>query len=217
MLFTFGCAGLCCCVGFSLVAVWGLLIECTLLWSTGSMELRLQQWWCMDSAVAAPGLLNTGSVLVVHRLSYSMACGIFSAQRSIACLLHWQVDFFFFYHWVTREALLFLFVWLCWVLVVTCRTFSRGIQDPLVTARSSSGTLICGMGTLSCSMWHLVSSPGMEPRPSALRALNLSNGTTREVLTPWFRHQSQVQVVTLASDQQSVNWDQFLWLPPEVW
>ena len=125
--------------------------------------------------------------------------------------------FFFFNHWATREAPLFLFVWLCWVLVVTCRIFSWGIQDPLVTERSSSGTLICGMGTLRCNMWHLVSSPGMELRPSALGALNLSHGITRKVLTPWFRHQSQVQVVTLASDQLSINWDQFLWPPPEVW
>ena len=122
--------------------------------------------------------------------------------------------FFFFYHWATREALLFLFIWLFWVLVVACRIFSWGIQDPLVTA---CGSLSCDMGTLSCGMWHLVSSPGMEPRTSALGVLNLSHGTTREVLTPWFRQQSQVQVFILASDQLSVNWNQFLWPPPEVW
>ena len=120
----------------------------------------------------------------------------------------------FLYHWVTREAPLFLFLWLCWVLVVARRTFSWGIQDPVVTA---CGTLSCSMGTLSCSMWHLVSSPGVVPRPSALGTLNLSHGTSREVFTPWFRHQSQVQVVTLVSAQLSVNWDQFLWPPPEIW
>ena len=120
------------------------------------------------------------------------------------------IDRWIFYHWATREALLFLFLWLFWILVAACRIFSWGIQDSVVTA---CGTLSCGMGALSCSRRHLVSSQGMEPRPSELGTLNLS----REVFTPWFRHQSQVQVVTLASDQLSVNWDQFLWPSPEIW
>ncbi|KAJ8797170.1 hypothetical protein J1605_017398 [Eschrichtius robustus] len=34
----------------------------------------------------------TGSVVVVHRLSCSSACGIFPDQSSSQCPLHWQVD-----------------------------------------------------------------------------------------------------------------------------
>ena len=36
---------------------------------------------------------STGSVVVVHDLSCSVACGIFPDQVSNPCLLHWQVDF----------------------------------------------------------------------------------------------------------------------------
>ena len=44
----------------------------------------------MDSLFAAPWLENTGWVVGAHRLSYSMACTIFSDQESNPCLLHWQ-------------------------------------------------------------------------------------------------------------------------------
>ena len=44
----------------------------------------------MDSLFAAPWLKNTGWVVGAHRLSYSMACTIFSDQESKPCLLHWQ-------------------------------------------------------------------------------------------------------------------------------
>ena len=44
------------------------------------------------SAVAAPGLVSTGSVLVAQGLSCSEACGIFLDQGSNPCPLHWQAD-----------------------------------------------------------------------------------------------------------------------------
>ena len=44
------------------------------------------------SVGAAPRLLSTGSVVVVHGLSCFTACGIFLDQVSNLCLLHWQVD-----------------------------------------------------------------------------------------------------------------------------
>ena len=53
------------CAGFSLS--WLLL-----LWSTGSR--------------------HAGSVVVVHGLSCSVACGIFPDQGSNPCPLHWQAD-----------------------------------------------------------------------------------------------------------------------------
>ena len=61
------------CVGFSL---WWLL----LLQSTGSRR-------------AGFGSCGTrASVVVVHRLSCSKACGIFPDQGSNLCPLHWQAD-----------------------------------------------------------------------------------------------------------------------------
>ena len=53
-------------------------------------------------------------------------------------------------------------MWLCQVLVATCRIFS------------------CGLWTPICSMWDLVLWPGMEPGPPALGARSLSHWTTSE-------------------------------------
>ena len=44
------------------------------------------------SVVVARGLQNAGSVVVAHRLSCSVACGIFPDQGSNPCSLHWQAD-----------------------------------------------------------------------------------------------------------------------------
>ena len=44
------------------------------------------------SVVVARGLQSAGSVIVAHRLSCSMACGIFPDQGSNPCPLHWQAD-----------------------------------------------------------------------------------------------------------------------------
>ena len=44
------------------------------------------------SLVAEHRLYSTDSVVKAHRLSCSVACGIFLDQRSNPCLLHWQVD-----------------------------------------------------------------------------------------------------------------------------
>ena len=38
--------------------------------------------------------LRTGSIVVAHRLSFSMACEIFPDQRLNTCFLHWQVASF---------------------------------------------------------------------------------------------------------------------------
>ena len=44
------------------------------------------------SVVVAPGLQSAGSVVVVHGLSCSVACGIFPDQDSNLCPLHWQAN-----------------------------------------------------------------------------------------------------------------------------
>ena len=42
--------------------------------------------------VEAPGLQSAGSIVAVHRLSCSEACGVCLDQGSDLCPLHWQVD-----------------------------------------------------------------------------------------------------------------------------
>ena len=49
-------------------------------------------WAAQASAVVAPGLWRTGSVVVAHRLSCSRACGIFSDQELNPHLLHWRMN-----------------------------------------------------------------------------------------------------------------------------
>ena len=51
--------------------------------------------WALDawaSVVVARGLHSAGSVVVVHGLSCSAACGIFLDQGSNPCPLNWQAD-----------------------------------------------------------------------------------------------------------------------------
>ena len=58
---------------------------------------------------------------------------------------------------------IYLFIWLCQVLVMASRIFS------------------CIMQTLSCGMQDIVPWPGMEPRSPALRAQSLSHWILRKV------------------------------------
>ena len=44
------------------------------------------------SVVAAPGLLSTGTIVMVHRLSCSEPCGVFPEQGLNPYLLQWPVD-----------------------------------------------------------------------------------------------------------------------------
>ena len=47
---------------------------------------------CVGSVTVAPGLWSTGSVVVAHGLSCSVAHGILPDQGSNPCSLHWQAD-----------------------------------------------------------------------------------------------------------------------------
>ena len=69
-------------VGFSL---WWLLF-----WSPGFSCCGNN----VGSVVAAPGLWSTGSIVVAHGLSCSVARRIFPNQGSNECLPHWQTKFF---------------------------------------------------------------------------------------------------------------------------
>ena len=68
-----------CCAGFSLVVMCSDS-SCCGAWTLGT--------WA--SVFMAPRLSSTGSVVVVHRLSCSVACGVFWDQESNLCLLHWD-------------------------------------------------------------------------------------------------------------------------------
>ena len=61
----------------------------SLRWLLPSGSTGLGMW---ASVVAAPRLHSTGSIVVGHRLSYSMACGIFPDKGSNLYLLYWQAD-----------------------------------------------------------------------------------------------------------------------------
>ena len=73
---------------------------------------------------------------------------------------------------------------------------------------------------LSCSMWDLVPSPGMKPRPPALGAWSRSHWTTRE-LHFIFRWQN-VSVITVSLDFEKPKtslsilvfkyWDEYPWM-----
>ena len=84
--------GLRCCVGFSLVVGSG---GCSLVAVLGLLIV-------VASFVAEHRLWSTGSVVVEHKLSYSVACGTFPDQELNPCLLHWQAEIL--NHWATREA-----------------------------------------------------------------------------------------------------------------
>ena len=80
-------------MGFSLVVESGdysLDAVHRLLIMVASLDVQRGLESARASVVAAPGLSNTGSVVVVNGLSCFLACGILPDQGSNPCLLHWQ-------------------------------------------------------------------------------------------------------------------------------
>ena len=66
----------------------------------------------------------------------------------------------------------------------------------------------CSMWTLSCSMWELVSWPGIKPGATALGAQSLSHWTAREVPHPTFLFpviSSHLQSIAPFSDPSPEN------------
>ena len=89
-----------CCSGFPLLfglffscSEWGLLSSVVHELLT-AMASRCRPWalGTQTSAVAAPGPWSTGSIVVAHELSCSVAGGICLDQGLNLCLLHWQAD-----------------------------------------------------------------------------------------------------------------------------
>ena len=93
--------GLRCCGGFSLVAAsrvcslvaaYRLPIVVAVLVVEHGFQVRGFSSCHTGSVVAVPGLQSTGSIVVVHWLSCSVACGFFPDQGSNPCILHWKAD-----------------------------------------------------------------------------------------------------------------------------
>ena len=85
-----------------------LVMVLRLLISVASLVAESRFEVCRLSVVAACGVYSPDSVVVVHRLSCSMACDIFPDQGSNLCPLHWQADSHPLYH--KRSP---LNVWIC--------------------------------------------------------------------------------------------------------
>ena len=78
------------CRGFSLVMesrAYSLVVVLGFLFAEALFAVEHGLWGTQDSAVGARGLWSTGSIVVTHRLSCSVACGIFPDQGSNPCLL----------------------------------------------------------------------------------------------------------------------------------
>ena len=64
---------------------------------------------------------------------------------------------------------------------LSCNTWDFWSSFQHAESSAACGIFSCNMHSLSCSMWHLASWPGIKPRPPALGAWSLSHSTTREV------------------------------------
>ena len=72
--------------GHSRVVVYRLLI------AVASLVAEYRLWGMQASVVSAPWLQSTGSIVVAHRCSCSVACGILPDQGSNPHLPHQQTD-----------------------------------------------------------------------------------------------------------------------------
>ena len=114
----------CCVQAFSVCSEQGLLLRCA----------GLSVWWLLlcrsvgsrhlGSVVAARRLQSTGSIVVAHRLSCLLACGLFPDQGLNPHLLHCRTGAWLLDH---QETPLFDHFWIgfycCWVLEFS--TYSR--------------------------------------------------------------------------------------------
>ena len=130
------------------------------------------------SVVVAHGLWSAGSVVVVHGLSCSAACGLFPDQSSNPCPLHWQADSQPLRHQGSPSNPIFFFFagrgWtLHWVFVAVLGLSLVAVSGGYSSLRwllllRSTGSRRTGFS--SCSMWAQllrgmwdVPGPGTEP------------------------------------------------------
>ena len=125
-IFVFSCTGSSFpCRFFSSCSKNGRLSSCSMQAShcSGFSYCQVRALGPVGFVVAAPGLW--GSVVVVHELPCSVACGSFPDQGLNLCLLLWQ---WILYHWTTREALLIalmmaILICVSWYIIVVWFAF----------------------------------------------------------------------------------------------
>ena len=88
ILFNFGCAGLCCCRGFALVAASGG----SSLAAVHGLLVAVASLADVVCGLSSCGSWALDSIVVACRFSSSVACGIFPDQGSNLCLPQWQAD-----------------------------------------------------------------------------------------------------------------------------
>ena len=101
-------------LGFSLVVQNGYSSH--IAWASHCSGFSCCRAWALSSwasAVAAPRLQSTGSVVATHGLSCSTACGTFSDQELNPCVLHWQTDSLPLSHQRRPVDFLTSMIWLC--------------------------------------------------------------------------------------------------------
>ena len=137
-MYNFCCTGSSLYSGFSSCGKWGLLSSCG-VWSSrcGGFSCCVAQTlqctgfssFCMwaHSVVSAPRLQSTGSIVVVHGFSCSMAYGIFLDQGSNMYFPHWQTDSLALSH----QGKPGFAPWWHFFLKCELLRLSRGIQDLL--------------------------------------------------------------------------------------
>ena len=165
--------------------------------------------------------LNAGNLQVLANWHWSSTCQACTVPKDQpkkklrvlssvfwACVLSWAHTWFSkfphlqscFYFLKRLKKYLFLFIWLCWVLVTACRIFNLG-----------------------CRMWDLVPWSQIQPEPPALGMRSLSPWITRGVpivafhcpnfpkkLSPVFALASLLYVSTIISAWSA--WRFFIWL-----
>ena len=80
-------------MGYFLVTVCGLIAVVSLVAEHGLSGRQVSVVAaCGLSSCSSQAVEHTGSIVVVHRLSCPMECGVFPDQGSNLCLLHWQTE-----------------------------------------------------------------------------------------------------------------------------
>ena len=116
--------------------------------------------WCAGLSLSRPLLLRSigsrraGSVIVAHRPSCSVACGIFPDQGSNPCPLHWQADSQPLRHQGSPLISFIIFM------IITLNSF-WGRLPISISLYSSSGVLYCSIiwNMLLC---HLILFPSFK-------------------------------------------------------
>ena len=146
-------------------------------------------------------LTLAGKLLTTGPLGKSSCLSLLNRMKTpqgqvIICFVWWNIPKHLKQHLIFNKYDYFLTTWInwpflplfCWLQVHTSQfpTFLTAYQRLLWSCFLLKCWFLVGVFYLaalghSCSMWDLVSWPGIEPRPPVLGVWNLSHWTTRKV------------------------------------